>query len=571
MDLTDLKDSADELDRLASYSAGDNEEPEHKGAAEGMKEALGRARDKFRLREPVEEIPTKATGDEKVTQLPEMDFSEGAAKAPAVENLSMKLPEAKVDAPHDAPEVAKEPDAPKPPDEPWARIQYELEQNGKRAPAADPLVEKMKSIGWAPADGAKGPDWDALQKGLQDAEHRAESTRAINAALHAVAPRFEGPANAGAEDIAAARAPLEVAKERQAFEHQRMLADQALLEQRKKAERDDAKSAESARQREIFRLRFPGVNPKSLDQMSAAELEELTKSQIPLEKDASEERRTKEKEATAAKLKAEALADRKKLMLSQYPEHAAEINALNDLGDAQTFQTALEGRLGRTETQAAGEKARGETRAHEDAARKESEAFQRSQQARAEAFQKSMKEWEATHRPMSSEQATQLEGINKSDEVLKTFDDALNEVGTPEGKAGAALGKLGGMVGLKGADFPAARHGAATLLARGMEGGTAKPGNVEMLEAMLPEASDSDDIKAKKMDRMRKFQADNADAFQRTLMQGGFRPLNPVEAKPQSAADPLVTLVAKDGRTKSVKKSAAEKFLKEHPGEATIK
>jgi hypothetical protein len=221
-------------------------------------------------------------------------------------------------------------------------------------------------------------------------------------------------------------------------------------------------------------------------------------------------------------------------MLSLYPEHAAEINALKDLGDAQTLQTALEGRAGRESTQAAAEKGRKETQEHSDR-----EAAMAS--ARSLGNQIKLKEYEATHKPPTAEQLTQLEGINKSGGALDVFEQGLHSTDSAIGKAAANFPKVAGALGVEGSDFDSLRKGTAIALARGLEGGTARPGNVEIIDSMLPNASDSPEVKKRKMENTRAFVRNNRDAFLKTAQTGG------TNLQPEQA--PLETRRMKNGGT----------------------
>lgn len=211
----------------------------------------------------------------------------------------------------------------------------------------------------------------------------------------------------------------------------------------------------------------------------------------------------KQQIAATAQQRAGALADRKRTMLSLYPEHKAEIDALGDLGDAQTLQTALEGRMGREQTQQ-----------HSDTA---AAAASQRELAKQIDFEK----WKQSHQNLTAEQKTQLEGIEKSDEVLNTFEKGLSSVSGMGGKLAARVPGVSGALGASGAEFPATREGTAIGLARGLEGGTARPGNVEIIQHMLPEASDADSVKAAKMRTIREFVKNNRNAFMRAAQQAG--------------------------------------------------
>lgn len=239
--------------------------------------------------------------------------------------------------------------------------------------------------------------------------------------------------------------------------------------------------------------------------------------------------RKKQIDATSTQ-KARALEDRKKLMLSQYPEHASEIGALSDLGNAESLQRTLDARGTAVASQA-----------HADEAATKSQAHADESQRRSEGFQKYMEDYRLSHRPLTAEQASQLEGINKSGKAIDTFEGGLGSVSGWGGRLAASAPAIFGALGAQGADFPALREGTAIALARGLEGGMARPGNVEIIMRMLPEASDDDAVKAQKIAHVREFVANNRDAFKTALEQGGSVPLRPSSepaAAPRPAAPP---------------------------------
>lgn len=166
-----------------------------------------------------------------------------------------------------------EPAKPEPPTEPWARMGYELEQNKTRVPPEDPLVSKMKSVGWTPSAAADEPDWKKLQSDLQAANDRANMTRTIQQSFHAVAPRFQEDPNAGAADIAAAKAPLEIAQARQNYAKTQETID---TEKEKGAAEKadlDPTSPVSERARNAYKAFFKdSPTPEGFEQFSAADV-----------------------------------------------------------------------------------------------------------------------------------------------------------------------------------------------------------------------------------------------------------------------------------------------------------
>lgn len=168
--------------------------------------------------------------------------------------------------------TTKKPEAPT---EPWAKMGYELDQNRTRVPPEDPLVSKMKSVGWTPSVSAAEPDWEAMQKQLVSAQRAASTGRSVenmlanagNTGAYRTDPgRFEEQANI-------AKVPLEIAQARQGYEKgQEALDTEKEKGAAEKADRDPT-SPVSERARNAYRAFFKGSpEPEGFDQFSAEDV-----------------------------------------------------------------------------------------------------------------------------------------------------------------------------------------------------------------------------------------------------------------------------------------------------------
>lgn len=469
----------------------------------------GIAKDKLRLRQAVDSVQPEAPADD-----------------------SEPTPEAG----HGAAQLATEAAQSAAPKSHWQEM---AEQLGAKPVKSTAMMPELTKTGSKP-----GPDWKALEDNLFNAQFRAQGSRAAEQMFANVSPggyrtdpgRFEA-------QVEAAKLPMEMAQQKQVFERNQQQLDTSKAQAKASAEARDPNSSQSQRAREALKTFFKGTDlPPSIDSWSAAEVNAFIKDPLL---DLAKLRNTQEVAGTKAKLaageKQKALDDRKKLMLSLYPDHKPEIEGLTDLGNAQTLQTALQGEAGRKETQQHQDEAAETTRKHED-----------EMLVRREGFEKEMKDYEMTHRPLTADQANQLEGLNKADGLIDSFEKRLGDVSTLGGKIGAATGPLGGALGLKGANFEAEREGAAVGLARSIEGGVARPGTVEVIKHILPLPSDADGVKRSKMQQIRDLVQDTREGFVKALKQGGFRPLQGdlPEAGPKQAQPPSQQPAAKSVKMK---------------------
>lgn len=284
---------------------------------------------------PIEEVPTKMTGDES-HEMEGLDLSDpnavqlrkpGAGALDVISGGSTEEPKSEDGMPPPMP-------PPEIPTEPWAKLKYELEQ--QHQPKEDPLAAKMTSVGWAPKESSAPPDWEQLQKNLQDAQGRAEAMRTVQQSFHAVAPRFQADPNAGAEDIAAAKAPLEVAQDKQRFEAQQqasqaqqIAAHEKLLADAKSQARLDPTSTESQHARDALRPLFEraGGVPEGFEKWNAEDVDQHAKLLTPIAGQLTQEHIAQGKEAAAAAEK-KAAADAKQAEKDK--NAAAEAKSLED-------------------------------------------------------------------------------------------------------------------------------------------------------------------------------------------------------------------------------------------------
>lgn len=467
--------------------------------------------------------------DENVDRPPSDIIGHNAENADAMKSVVSKeqAPDfgenLKPDSSDPAPEA---PQAPEPPTEPWARRGYELEQNRTRPPPEDPLAAKMKAAGWTPKASASAaePDWNALQNRLQEAENRAANSRAATQSFAAVSPNqhFHYDPNIGSEDVAAAKAPLEMAQAKQAYDTKQVGLEGAQKSQASAAALADPNSPQSQRSRASVQS-FIGDTaklPSDFESYSAADVDRYLKTFMPLtlEREKSATSLAEKKATGDAKAKAtqDELASRKATMLSQYPDQKEAIDALTDPRDAATLQAGLEGRLGRESTQNHSDTARLDAQRHADA-----EAATAS--ARALANAKALKDYEAKNQNMSTEQKQALEGFNALPGVIDTLRNSLKETGTWQGKLGAKFPEIAGALNAPGATFESSSDAAASILARIVDGGVARPGTIEIVKHYLPRANDSEDVKGRKLKDLESYVAGKQEGFFKSLSQEGVR------------------------------------------------
>ena len=121
----------------------------------------------------------------------------------------------------------------------------------------------------------------------------------------------------------------------------------------------------------------------------------------------------------------------------------------------------------------------------------------------------------------------QWDGALKTEAALDQFEKNADKVSDLWSKAtsktpGASSGLLGDQAA-RASTYNADRRRTAIAGARGLEGGMARPGNVETVESMLPEATDSKEVKAEKMAQLRAFVKHNREALRKTIDAGNYK------------------------------------------------
>lgn len=184
---------------------------------------------------------------------------------------------------------------------------------------------------------------------------------------------------------------------------------------------------------------------------------------------------------------------------------------------------------------------------------------------------KDLKEWENNlPKNMPPEFVDQLEGLKGSDAAIAQFEKNLGKTSTLMGKAGNALGGLGASQGYlgkeagQGATFEGDRQRSAIALARGLEGGMARPGNVEIIEKILPHANDGDEVKAQRLQELKDFMDSKKKAFGEAMQGGNYKPVKTGE---KAATGDSVRMKFPNGSTADVPVAEVEE-AKSHGGVA---
>lgn len=569
--------------------------------------------------------------DENVDRPPSDIIGHNAENADAMKSVVSKeqAPDfgenLKPDSSDPAPEA---PQAPEPPTEPWARRGYELEQNRTRPPPEDPLAAKMKAAGWTPKASASAaePDWNALQNRLQEAENRAANSRAATQSFAAVSPNqhFHYDPNIGSEDVAAAKAPLEMAQARQAYEGKQESIDTEREKGAAEASLRDPTSAESQRARDSFKAFFKdSPPPENFDQFSADDVKHYaidplgTVSKIRTEQDLQKFRlaeadkfarsadladataktksdaaaKTSADEATSLAIERQVAAadprsqritnpatgkpftaddiaglDRKGLdavrkQLETMPKRggaggsgpAKAVHAVDDIADPSDRASAQAIIDGRSDGSGLDRKTRSRVLGlvaqidpNFDATKYDAYKDERDKLA---------------HDPEVVAANTALDHIKRARQnIPDNFDSQMmNKIRNAflTGIGSDQLTPFETDVKVM-ADEIAKAYGANT------EGGrTASESlfsGVQSKQQLLRRFDEQENLLGTRL-HSKELQFENA------APKGAHIQLGPAETN----NEPLVSLVAKDGRTKRVKKSVAEQFLKDHPGEATVK
>lgn len=189
--------------------------------------------------------------------------------------------------PHDEmalPEM--DPGAPMPPPEP-VRLRSPVQQpptrGGGQEGGPSLLSAEPRAVSSAPADWkslgnrlaaeperAQGLDWKQLADRLRNAQQRAQMSRSAEQMFANVAPGYRTDPGRFESQVAMARAPLELAKERQAFERRELDTLGAKAKSAATAAESDPNSLQSQKAREVLKSMFPGTSLP--DNMSAADI-----------------------------------------------------------------------------------------------------------------------------------------------------------------------------------------------------------------------------------------------------------------------------------------------------------
>ncbi len=182
-------------------------------------------------------------------------------------------------------------------------------------------------------------------------------------------------------------------------------------------------------------------------------------------------------------------------------------------------------------------------------------------QTRALGNAKDLKTFESNmEKPIPNEMIDQLAGLNGSEAAIRQFEGNLGKTSGVAGKIGAS-GVPGASMGVLGKDaeqgstFEGDRKRTAIALARGLEGGMARPGNVEIIEQIMPHATDSDAVKKTKMDEVRKFIDSKRAALNEAMRQGNFK--KPISSMSNPSGTPDIPKDGKEHKTLSSGKHAS--------------
>lgn len=222
---------------------------------------------------------------------------------------------------------AAEQTPPAPPPEAALLQQHNELEAAQKAEAEKKAAEERAAKEKAAAEAPKpppGPDWDAMLKQLQDAEHARDTQQNVGAMLHAAAPGFQAPPGAGEGAVASAKAAMEMEQRKH-----KEAAD--LLAQTKTAALSDPKSAESQRAREAFIAQFPeAAKVMKLENLSANEISGLAQREAQIEHYRAMDAATKAKEAAAAAKQAEKEAADRAKQAEKDRNLAAEAKSLDE-------------------------------------------------------------------------------------------------------------------------------------------------------------------------------------------------------------------------------------------------
>lgn len=378
------------------------------------------------------------------------------------------------------------------------------EQKFMTLPAAKAPVPGMPAAG--------EPDWKQLQANLEGAQNRANWTRIQDKsfATNMPAGTVHVDEHAGENDIAAARAPLEIAQARQKYglEQAQLEDTKAQAEQRKAAtglgaaERD-ANSPQSQKARDALKTFFKGTElPAGFDTWSAADVKQYTAGDLlPLSKMKLTQDIANEKAKGALD---SVTAQKEGLKRAFHTGDAtadaatdAEIDGLRDQPGINTYAQVHSKQLG----EAATDKRAQAAQEHSD---------QAAETARKGALQNGilLKQWEMDNpapKVMGDEMLKNLATAKTAGDQLKSFSDYLDKNRSEASKFGAwasahgAVGDIAAAFGAPGTDFDGFRTATISELTRQIDNSAARAQAVEQLKGTLPLLTDTPDVQKAKM------------------------------------------------------------------------
>lgn len=486
----------------------------------------------------------------------------------------------------------------------------------------------------APKPAPGGPtDWAKLQSDLRAAEAGADAQKNINAMIHAAAPGFEPPSGAGEGRVEAAKAAIaghekllsesrqqdqdkiaaERAKSEEALRNQQVEASKAEMEHKSKADllattkdqaMNDPASPESERARAALKPVFAmtGQVPEGFDGWSAAAVEKYAKTLTPIATGAEGRKKTEADLATKAKTEAgnDATLEERRPILARDPRAAKlgftpeQISHMNKDG-LDKLQQEIES-LDKAKPHGTGAPAKevhsiadipdpGDKAAvraildGQDAAEK----YGRKEGPRLLKLARQIDpNFDSTKAGVYRHVAEQL-STDKSIGAARTAADHLAraKANIPENYDANMLNRIANNV-TKGAGGTGLTGFEADVAVAAAELATAYGENAEAGKEELRKLLDPNQSKAQlhhSIDELEHLMEariqSKRDQFMSAAPKGTALPAM-LQPRPEAAApigagaDPIVSLTAKDGRVKRVKKSAADAWLKAHPNEATI-
>lgn len=511
------------------------------------------------LEELQKELEASGSGEFKPTDnsgVLDDDVLSQLAKATSPESIGLRLrkdesepksdsvvPEHKLDTtPLPVSKVPPEPKSSSVTGNDWKGIHSMLNGDSVAAPSAPVNQEAAGNVMKIPASGqfvgntASGePDWNKLTHDLKWAQNDAMSRRNVDHLLATVTPdgRYKMDPGSYEAEVSNARLPLEMAQARQGWQKGQNSINLDEEAKRAAAADRDPTSPQSRRAQEAFKNFFGDSKylPSNISQLSAAELKQYTGGDIlPLMKMSNAEQIVKDKANGIAKT----LADDKQstsLLYKDHPEVIPEIMAAADQAGLSRVQSALEGRFNRQGAQD-----------HADETQARSQKFQEDQAIaasernfkRAQDLKVFDKNYDNTHKPLTSEMEDRRQALIAAPAILKLYADAMSKVpgDTIQDKirnfSVTALPKQAKALGIEGSDFPEFKRSVEIALTRTLEGGMARPGNVEMMHSSMPDINDAPNIRKSGTQNLQNLIDLNGHSFDKAIESGGYSGSQPI-------------------------------------------